>query len=232
MLNEENASGKLQSKTERPIMLTVIDEDETDADMTDNEIEIHETNESIETITTPVNLITIIKDTINIIDDTELGDRESYEKWRPPELPSHVIHKLAQRRIYFKGEGLREPATTSKIPVEISIFGEKVRGIIDSGAERSFLSETAYNRVKHLQTKPLTEDGSSIAGVRLGDQTLTKTLDGAGFVIDIGDSFGPQWFSVMKGLAGDVILGMDFWLNFNVLVVSRYIHPNVDITGK
>lgn len=37
-------------------------------------------------------------------------------------------------------------------------------------------------------------------------------------MIDVGDVYGPQWFSILPGLSGDLILGMDFWLTFKVTV--------------
>lgn len=72
-------------------------------------------------------------------------------------------------------------------------------------------------------------------GVRLGDKSVVYTIGGTVFTIDISDVYGNQWFSILAGLSNDVILGMDFYLNFKVLVDpvtrtwtfpgSRYIYP-------
>lgn len=159
----------------------------------------------------------------------------SYKDWQPAGLPSPAIHRLVQRRIYCQGEGLQEPKKMARIRVEILIFGIKLTGIIDSGSNRSFLSESAYERVKNFQIDELKHDCSSATGVRLGDKSIVKTLGGTCFVIDVGDVYGPQWLSVMPGLSNDVILGMDFWLSFKVsvdpmtktwsLAGSKYSHP-------
>lgn len=134
----------------------------------------------------------------------------------PPNPSPHVAPRLIQRRIYCGGR--IEPREVLRMPVEISITEEKIRGIIDSGSERSYLSESAYRRVKKYQIRELAPDASSTAGVRLGDRSIVKTLGGTGFVIDIGDVYGPQWFSILPGLSGDLILGMDFWLTFKVAI--------------
>lgn len=133
-------------------------------------------------------------------------------------MPQQFVHRIAQPKIYRSCGDLKEPKQTVRIPVEIDIFGEKIKGILDSGSERSFLSCAAYQRVKHLQIQELEEDSSSKKGVRLGDKSIVKSLGGTGFVIDIGDIYGPQWFSVLPELSSDLILGMDFWLNFKVKV--------------
>ena len=52
----------------------------------------------------------------------------------------------------------------------------------------------------------------------MGNRTIVKTRGGTGFIIDIGDVYGPQWFSILPGLSGDLIVGMDFWLSFKVNV--------------
>ena len=155
----------------------------------------------------------------DVSDVDNLNEKQaSFRTWVPAQLPPYVNHRIAHREIYRPGTAAHEPKRSIKIPVEINIFGEKVYGIIDSGSGRSILSESAYNRVKQFQIQELTIDLTSRAGVRLGDKSIVKGLGGAGFVIDIADVYGPQWFSVMPKLSGDLILGMDFWLNFKVLV--------------
>lgn len=137
--------------------------------------------------------------------------------WKPKGLSSHLVHRLTQRRIFCGGNGTKEPVEAVKIPVEISIFGETIKGIIDSGSERSYLSKNTYERAKFLQVNEVRPDSTSTVGVCLGDNSLVKTEGGACFVIDIGDVYGPQWFSI-QGLSGDLILGMDFWLTFGVIL--------------
>ncbi|KAK0071303.1 hypothetical protein PV326_001390, partial [Microctonus aethiopoides] len=143
---------------------------------------------------------------------------ETLKNWRPPGVSGHVFHYLLERKNYCPGTGLGEPNKAVKIPVEILIFGRKLRGIIDSGSERSFLSQSAYDRVKEFQLKELSVDSSAKNGVSLGDQSVVKTLGGTCFIIDIGNVYGPQWFSILPGLSGELILGMDFWLAFKVKV--------------
>ena len=112
--------------------------------------------------------------------------------WKPSSLPTHAVHQLPQRRIYSGNHEVREPRRAVRIPVQISIFGEKIKGIIDTGSDRSFLSVSAYERVRNYQLKELKRDGSSRRGVRLGNTTIFKTQGGTGFIIDIGDVYGPQ----------------------------------------
>lgn len=150
-------------------------------------------------------------------------------------LPNHVTDQLTQRRIFREDNGTKEPEEVAKIPIEVSILGETLRGIIDSGSERSYLSKNAYERVKSFQLKNVTPDSISIVGVCLGDNSLVKTEGGTCFMIEIGDVYGPQWFSILAGLSNDLILGMDFWLSFRVvldphkrawtLTDSKYSYP-------
>ena len=114
------------------------------------------------------------------VSDTENlnGKQASFRTWVPARLPPYVNHRIAQRKIYRPGTAAHEPKRSIKIPVEINIFVEKVYGIIDSGSGRSFLSESAYNRVKQFQIEELTTDLTSRAGVCLGDKSVIKGLGG------------------------------------------------------
>jgi len=150
-------------------------------------------------------------------DTKDVTEVERLKLWRPRNVPL-LTQQLTQRRTFCGNNGMEEPTEVVKVPVEISIFGEKIKGIIDSGSERSYLSKGAYERVKSLRVNDIVPDSTSTAGVCLGDNSLVKTEGGVCFVIDIGDIYGPQWFSILSGLSGDLILGMDFWLSFKVIL--------------
>ena len=202
------------------IELNVINESEDESSMTDDEVETQSRNDLEIQAIQPSNLTTLTGKVLTVPSTSytpQNVNSNSYKDWRPIDFPPQAINKLAQRRIYRENKA-EEPTRAIRIPVEVSVFGKKIRGIIDSGSERSFLSETAYDRVKDYQTGELVPDSTSRVGVRLGDQSVVKTLGGAGFIIDIGDVYGPQWFSILPGLSGDLILGMDFWLTFKVVV--------------
>ncbi|KMQ87137.1 hypothetical protein RF55_13676 [Lasius niger] len=180
----------------------------------------------------PLHLSSIIDkstDTANPATIIQSASCNLLKDWKPPFLPPHAVHHLTERRVYC-GE-VKKPTKVVKIPVEISVFGEKIRGIIDSDSERSFLSESAYNRIKDFQVQTLTPNTSSEMGVRLGDRSVVKTLGGTGFIIDIDDVYGPQWFSALPELSGDLILGMDFWLTFKVIIDSFFRTWNLAGSG-
>lgn len=157
------------------------------------------------TLLTTTNLLTVTETFQG--DET---DAESYRHWRPPNTSTEVPYRLRERRIFRLENGLHEPRVTIRVPVEIYVFGKRVRGILDSGSERSYLSEAAYDRVKDLQIKDPVKDATSENGVRLGDKSTVKTMGGTCFIIDVGDVYGPQWFSILPTLSSDLVLGMDF----------------------
>lgn len=195
-----------------PFTLNIINESEEETEMSDDEIEQPDqdkfeiSSDQILHLSSIINKARGIKGPAASIQPTS---DNSLQSWKPFCLPPHDAHCSKQRQIYRDAK-IMEPIKVSRIPVEISIFGTKFHGIIDSGSERSFLSESAYNCVKEFQIQELTPDTSSRAGVRLGDQSVVKTLGGTSFVIDVGDVYGPQWLSILPGLSGDLILGMDF----------------------
>lgn len=80
------------------------------------------------------------------------------------------------------------------------------------------MSQKAYDKGSDLQIKEPVEDATSENGVRLGDKSTIKTKGGTCFIIDVGDIFGPQWFSILPTLSSDLVLGMDFWSSFKVRV--------------
>lgn len=230
-INAEYSSiSQKENRSEPNISLNVINLTDSEYEFSDDEYEFlpqDNVNENadcpVETINESVNLTTMsdeIIDQENIVSDGRVTqfDKESLKNWIPPRLPPHMIHRLTQRRIYRGNHELREPSKTVRIPVKIAVYGEEITGIIDSGSDRSFLSLSAYQRVKKYQIKELIPDASSKTGVRLGDKSIVRTHGGTSFVIDVGDVYGPQWFSIMPGLSGDLILGMDFWMTFKVTV--------------
>lgn len=170
-----------------------MDESDDESEMPSDEIELPDQNRLKTFPDTPLHLSSITdesNDTANPATIIQSASCNLLKDWKPPFLPPHAVHHLIQRRVYCGGE-IKEPTKVVKIPVEISVFGEKIRGIIDSGSERSFLSESAYNRIKSFQVQALTPDTSSEMGVRLGDRSVIKTLGGTDFIIDIGDVYGP-----------------------------------------
>ncbi|KAK2577561.1 hypothetical protein KPH14_012908, partial [Odynerus spinipes] len=208
-----------------PSILWEID-DETceELDSTDDEFEIANdrlnfvANDDVEE---PISLLTMLDNklcTRAVPVFNQFHNTTSLKNWRPKLLPSHLVNKLTQRRIYRGDDGMSEPSKVLRIPVEITIFGEKIKGIVDSGSERSYLSIEAYERVKQYQVHELKPDSTSTAGVRIGDGSVIKSIGGTCFIIDIGDVYGPQWFSVLPELSGNLVLGMDFWLSFKIQV--------------
>ncbi|KAK2578371.1 hypothetical protein KPH14_001067 [Odynerus spinipes] len=193
------------------------DETDDELELTDNEL-----NATIsDDVASPVKLSTILENEsseLTAINPDQLCDTAWLKNWKPEGLSPHLINRLTQRRIYRGNDNLREPSKVLKIPAEITVFGIKIEGIIDSGSERSYLSPEAYERIKIYQLHGIKPDSTSTIGVRLGDSSATKSIGGTCFIIDIGDVYGPQWFSILPGLSGDLILGMDFWISFKVQV--------------
>lgn len=212
------AQGQEIKENNPSVKLDVIYESSNDTEMSDDELNFME-NESHKNLT-ELSILSMIEgydDDNDISPDTAI-EAEKLKSWRPNVIPPYAIQELSERKIFRANGGLTEPSRVTRIPVEISFFGEKVRGILDSGSERSFLSQAAYDRVKTYQVKELIPDATSKKGVRLGNRSVVRTKGGTCFIIDIGDVYGPQWFSVLPGLSNAVILGMDFWLSFKVRV--------------
>lgn len=111
--------------------------------MSDDEIELLAQSELEIPVDKSLHLSSITDEAIDTIDTvtiTQATSCKSIKNWKSPCLPLHAVHHLTQRRIYRDGK-VEEPTKVMRIPVEIFISGEKFRGIIDSGSERSFLSD-------------------------------------------------------------------------------------------
>uniref|UniRef100_A0A6V7HPD3 Uncharacterized protein n=1 Tax=Bracon brevicornis TaxID=1563983 RepID=A0A6V7HPD3_9HYME len=71
-----------------------------------------------------------------------------------------------------------------------------------------------------MQLQDLQLDTPSKRGIKLADKSTIKPKGGTAFIIDVGDIYGPQWFSVLPGMSNDLILGMDSWITFKVIIDS------------
>lgn len=209
-------------EAEDPAELDLFAELLTDSEWSDDELDLAGPILSEKPDEKPVQLSTLITDkTLETVVENSVDNNptiESLKFWRPMGVISNNSSRLIQRRICCAENGLVEPEKVTKTPAEISIFGEKIRGILDSGSERSYLSPVVYDCVKKFQVKEISEDATSKNGVRLGDKSIVKTKGGTCFVIDVGDVYGLQWFSILPKLSNDMILGMDFWLAFKVKI--------------
>ncbi|RLU16354.1 hypothetical protein DMN91_012114 [Ooceraea biroi] len=184
-------------------LLDVSYETEDEIELTEYEIEIVESIPSKENPDrTKLSMFSCKDLVVNARGDPEkIAETKLLKSLESEILSPQIAHQLTKRRIFCSGNGTKEPVEVVKIPVEISTFGETLKGIIDSGSERSYLSKNAYERIKSLQVNSIVPDSTSTAGVCLGDNSLVKTEGGTYFVIDIGDVYGPQWFSVLPGLS-------------------------------
>ncbi|KAH0535007.1 hypothetical protein KQX54_011824 [Cotesia glomerata] len=109
----------------------------------------------------------------------------------------------------------------SRMITDITIGPFHIEAMLDSGSERSYISETAYNRIQGNELQELSPDSTSTVGVILADSASTYTRGGAPFELELDGKTILTWLSVLPGLSIPVILGLDFWQSTDVHVESK-----------
>ncbi|XP_053598028.1 retrovirus-related Pol polyprotein from transposon 297 [Microplitis demolitor] len=136
-------------------------------------------------------------------------------------LSAAIKYRLAERKVFVHGSGPRPPEFTARIPVSLWIFGIKLNGILDTGSERSYINAKVYEDIREYASGELRPDETQKRGVLLANHTLCKSLGGAPFIIQIDSVAGEQYLSVIEDLGYSVVLGMDFALQFGVIINSK-----------
>ncbi|KAH0535117.1 hypothetical protein KQX54_013712, partial [Cotesia glomerata] len=104
---------------------------------------------------------------------------------------------------------------------DITIGPFHIEAMLDSGSERSYISETAYNRIQGNELQELSPDPTSTVGVTLADSASIYTRGGAPFKVELDGKTILTWLSVLPGLSTPIILGLDFWQSADVHVESK-----------
>ncbi|KAH0534973.1 hypothetical protein KQX54_011107 [Cotesia glomerata] len=104
---------------------------------------------------------------------------------------------------------------------DITIGPFHIEAMLDSGSERSYISETAYNRIQGNEFQELSPDPTSTVGVTLADPASTYTRGGAPFKVELDGKTILTWLNVLPRLSTPVILGLNFWQSADVHVESK-----------
>ncbi|KAH0546703.1 hypothetical protein KQX54_013941 [Cotesia glomerata] len=89
---------------------------------------------------------------------------------------------------------------------DITIGPFHIEAMLDSGSERSYISETAYNRIQGNELQELSPDPTNTVGVTLADSASTYTRGGAPFKVELDGKTILTWLSVLPRLSTPVIL--------------------------
>lgn len=86
------------------------------------------------------------------------------------------------------------------------------------GSERSYINRRAYDQIREFSSGQLQSDDASRRGVLLVKHTQCKTIAGVLFIAHICTVAGEQYLSILEDLSYSVVLGIDFALQFGLLI--------------
>ncbi|KAH0549677.1 hypothetical protein KQX54_012256 [Cotesia glomerata] len=178
------------------------------------------------------NVVSVLHDAP--ISDSEFEDYESEDESDQPVNPELKIHASydeltdylmpihgATSHIKPVSASIQAPVEVSRMIAKITIDSHVIEALLDSGSERSYISEAAYLTIQGSELQKLGPDPTSTHGVTLADSGSTFTKGGAPFRIEIDGYTFLTWLSVLPGLSTPVILGLDFWKLADIRVESK-----------
>ncbi|KAH0561273.1 hypothetical protein KQX54_015819 [Cotesia glomerata] len=168
------------------------------------------------------------------VSDSEFEDYESDDETDQPMNPKLKIqasyNEITDYLMPIHGATSHDKSTIASLlpPVEVSrmiariiINSHAIEALLDSGSERSYISEAAYLTIQGSELQKLGPDPTSTHGVTLADSGSAYTKGGAPFRIEIDRRAVLTWLSVLPGLSTPVILGLDFWKLADIRVESK-----------
>ena len=98
--------------------------------------------------------------------------------------------------------------------------GVEMSALLDSGSERTLISDSAYSQVRKLKEIELKPDRVSENGVSVANGATVQGMGGAPMTIEIDNIPVRLWVSVIPGLSVQIILDTDYWRKARIHVLA------------